>query len=89
MPIKHAALKQIRKDHARTERNRAVQSELRSLTKKLLALLNAQQTDEAARLIRTVAKRYDRAAAKGVIHGNTASRYKSRLTRLMNRCPSK
>ena len=89
MPIKHAALKQIRKDRTRVERNRAVRSELKSLTKKLRALLSAQQLEEATQLLHTVAKRYDRAAAKGIIHGNTASRYKSRLMRLMNRRPAK
>lgn len=85
MPIKHAALKQIRKDRPRAERNRAVRSELKSLAKQLRALLSAQQLDDARRLIRTIAKRYDRAAAKGVIHRNTASRSKSRLMRLMRR----
>lgn len=85
MPIKHAALKQIRKDRPRVERNRAVRSELKSLAKQLRALLSAQQLDDARRLIQTIAKRYDRAVAKGVIHRNTASRSKSRLMRLMSR----
>ena len=80
MPIKHAALKQIRKDRKRRARNQAVQSELRTLTKRLLGLLNSQKREEAAQLLRTLAKRFDRAASKGVIHPNTAARYKSRLS---------
>ena len=85
MPQKHAALKQIRKDHKRHERNQAIRSEMKHTTKRLLALLSAKQVDEARALIRDVAKRYDRAASRGVIHRNTAARYKSRLTRRVNR----
>ena len=85
MPIKHAALRQIRKDRKRQQRNQAVRSELKTLTKRLLTLLNSQKLDEAKTLIDTVAKKYDRAASQGVIHRNTASRYKSRLMQRSNR----
>jgi small subunit ribosomal protein S20 len=81
MPIKHAALKQIRKDRRRHERNQAIRSELKTLTKRLITLLKEQKRDEAKALIATVAQKYDHAASKGVIHRNTASRYKSRLMR--------
>ena len=81
MPIKHAALKQIRKDRTRQQRNHAVRSELRTLTKRLVSLLNGKKTDEATTLMQLVAKKYDRAASQHVIHRNTAARYKSRLMR--------
>ena len=84
MPIKHAALKQIRKDRKRRARNQAVRSELKTLTKGLLALLKAQKLDEAKAFIRLVAKKYDHAASTGVIHRNTAARYKSRLMRRLH-----
>ena len=79
MPIKHAALKEIRKGRRLHSRNQAVRSELKTLTKRLVELLNAQQLDEAKALIHIVASKYDRAASNGIIHRNTASRYKSRL----------
>ena len=85
MPIKHAALKQIRKGRRLEARNHAVRSELRTLTKRLLLLLRGQKLDDATTLLRVVAKKYDRAATKGVIHRNTAARYKSRLTRRVTR----
>ncbi len=85
MPIKHAALKQSRKDRKRQQRNQAVRSELKTLTKQLLALLRDQKRDEASILIRTLAKEYDHAASQRVLHPNTAARYKSRLTRHLNR----
>ena len=85
MPQKHAALKQIRKDRKRHERNQAMRSELKHVTRRFLTLLSAKQVDEARALIHDVAKHYDRAASQGVIHRNTAARYKSRLTRRVNR----
>ena len=85
MPIKHAALKQIRKDRKRRSRNQAVSSELHTLTRRFLELVNSRQLDEAAALLRLVAKKYDRAASKHVVHRNTASRHTSRLARLLNR----
>ena len=85
MPIKHAALKQIRKDAKRQRHNQAIRSELKTITKQLVALLGAQRNNEARSLIQTLTKKYDRAASKGVIHRNTAARYKSRLARRINR----
>ena len=79
MPIKHAALKQIRKDRTRQSRNQAVRAELKTLTKRLLALLSEQKLEEARQLIRLVSTKFDRAASARVIHPNTAARYKSRL----------
>ena len=85
MPIKHAALKHLRQNRTRRARNQAVQSEIRTLTKRLLGLLKEQKLDEARSLLHVVAGKYDRAAAKHVIHPNTAARYKSRLARRLNR----
>ena len=87
MPIKHAALKQIRKDRKREARNQAVRSELKTLTKQLRALLSSQKLDEANALLQRLASKYDHAASKGVIHRNTASRYKARLARRLNQAP--
>lgn len=81
MPNKHSALKQLRKDHKRRERNQATVSKLRTLTKRIVVLLRAQKRDEASTLLRQVSSAYDRAARKGIIHRNTAARYKSRLTK--------
>ena len=85
MPIKHAALKQLRKDRKRQQRNQAVRSELKTLTKRLLSLLRDRKVEEARGLIHLVAKKYDRAASTGIVHRNTAGRYKSRLMRRINR----
>lgn len=84
MAIKHAALKQLRKDRKRQSRNQAVRSELKTLTKRFVTLVTTQKMDEARVLIRTLASKFDRAASKRIIHRNTAARYKSRLALRLN-----
>ncbi len=84
MPIKHAALKQIRKDRKRRQRNQAIHAEVKTLTKRLLTLLDDKKFDEASTLVQRVSKKYDHAASRNVIHRNTAARYKSRFMRRIN-----
>lgn len=89
MPIKHAALRQLRKDKKRQERNQAFRSELKTLTKRFQALLQAKKLDDAKVMMRDVASTYDRATKRGILHRNTAARYKSRLTIQLNRLSAK
>lgn len=88
MPIKHAAVKQLRKDRRRTPRNRAIRSELHTLKKELDALLASKKRAEVVNLLPAIMKRFDQAAAKGVIAKNAASRTKSRTMRRLAKLPS-
>ena len=69
-----SAEKRIRTTAKKTTRNRRVKTKLRHVIKK-------QRTAPSADSIPATAAEIDRAAAKGVIHKNTAARYKSRLAR--------
>jgi small subunit ribosomal protein S20 len=59
-------------------RNRQVKSSLRTLFKKLDASVAEGDRETATQLLRTLTKRIDQAASKGVIHKNAAARAKSR-----------
>ena len=85
MPITRAAARQLRKDRAHALRNRARRSELKTLKKQLLGLLDERRWDEAKQLLPRVVKRVDQAASKGLFHARTASRTKSRLMRRLAR----
>ena len=63
------------------ERNKAVKSELRTRVKNAVGSVGTPQAEADLRL---AIKRLDMAAAKGVIHPNTAARRKSRLMRKLN-----
>lgn len=88
MPIKHAALRQIRKDRKRAERNQAVQSLLKTLKKRARLLLEQDKREEMTQFLPEIIRQFDRAAAKGVIHHNVASRTKSRLMRRLGKPPA-
>lgn len=85
MPIKHAALKQLRKDRKRQVRNNAVRSELKTVAKQFLGLISSNRLDDARKVLQTLEQRYDRAASRNVIHRNTASRLKSRMALRLNK----
>ncbi|MCS7173968.1 MAG: 30S ribosomal protein S20 [Armatimonadetes bacterium] len=73
-----SALKRQRQTLKRTLRNRAWRSRIRTLTKKAREL----RTPEA---VRQAIQAIDKAAAKGIIHRNTAARRKSRLMRALQK----
>jgi small subunit ribosomal protein S20 len=70
-----SAKKNLRKSRAAAIRNRAQRSELRTALKKAKVAGASNET----RL--TAVRLLDRAARKGLIHGNTAARHKSSLAR--------
>jgi len=88
MPIQKAAYKSLRKDKRRHQRNLRVSSELKTLIKKFEALVNANKPKEAKEALRLLVSRIDKAASKGIIHKNTASRKKSRLTKRLKKSES-
>lgn len=76
-----SAVKRIRQTETRNLRNRQHRSQMRTMIKKFRALLEEGKADEARQLLPQVYSIIDKKARKGIIHRNTAARYKSRLTR--------
>ncbi len=74
-----SAEKNIRKTAARTVRNRANKSRIRTLRKKVLVALKKGDKTQAQTAYNEFASAADKAAKKHVIHKNTASRLKSRI----------
>ena len=74
-----SALKAHRQSLAHRERNRQYRSQLRG-TLKQIRLAIAKDTAAAKKELNHAISLIDKMAGKGIIHRNTASRYKSRLT---------
>jgi len=89
MPHSVSAAKRARQNQKRRLYNKAVTSNIRTAIKKLKAMVAAGNVDQAKAAYATTSKRLDQAAAKGVLHRKTASRYKSRLALLINRTAAK
>lgn len=74
MANKKSSKKDIRRTLARTERNKATTSRIRTLAK------NAAKTGEASDASKYVSA-VDKAAKTGLVHPNKAARIKSRLAK--------
>jgi len=74
-----SALKRTRQTEKRTANNRASRSRVRSVIRKFREALQSGNKENATTAYRQVASAIDKSVQKGVLHGNTASRYKSRL----------
>ena len=74
-----SALKANRQNIKRREHNRTMRSKLRSALKSIRASLDAKDVTGAKAALSKTVSLVDKMATKGIIHRNTAGRYKSRL----------
>ena len=73
-----SALKAHRQSLAHRERNRKYRSQLRSTLKQIRGVIDKDKAAAKKELNQAISL-IDKMAGKGIIHRNTASRYKSRL----------
>lgn len=83
MPNIKSAIKRVKTAESRTERNTRVKSSMRTAVKKYETAV-ANNEDNAKELLTEAISNLDKAAAKGLIHKNTASRTKGRLMKKLN-----
>lgn len=74
-------LKRIKTNARRTERNRAVKSELRTWVRKFREGAASGDAQAAGAALRTASAKLDKAVSKGVIHANQAANKKSAMAR--------
>jgi small subunit ribosomal protein S20 len=74
-----SALKAHRQNIKRREQNRQLRTRLRSALRDIRAAIDAGSPDDVKDALRQTISLVDRMAGKGLIHRNTAGRYKSRL----------
>jgi small subunit ribosomal protein S20 len=76
-----SAEKKARQSKRRSLRNAQVKSRMRKAVKRVRAMTDKEK---ATAELKKTTKLLDQLAAKGVIHKNNASNYKSRLTRFVS-----
>ena len=76
-----SVIKNNRQSRRRNEINRARRSQLRTQLRKMRELVSSKDADGARKALTDTLSVIDRSLSKGIIHRNTASRYKSRLSR--------
>ena len=80
-----SALKANRQNVKRREQNRQQRSKLRTALKGIRAALDAKDLEAAKSALSTTVSIVDKMAKTGIIHRNTAGRYKSRLSARMTK----
>jgi small subunit ribosomal protein S20 len=79
-----SALKSIKQINKRTEQNQVHTTRLRHQIRKFRAALKAKDKTAALALLKPTVTLIDHSVHKGILHANTAARYKSRLTLAFN-----
>lgn len=74
-----SAMKRIRTNEIRRQRNKEIRSKVRTILKKFEATVEAGDQAQAQEVYQTAVSALDRAAAKGVIPSARASRKVSRM----------
>lgn len=82
MPNIKSAKKRVLVSELKAANNRSVKTAVKTQIKKFESAIAAGEGSQAA--LNTVVSSVDRAAAKGVMHKNTAARRKSALARKLN-----
>lgn len=89
MATHYSALKRARQTEKRSTRNRSNTSRLRSTLRSFREVLTSGDSKTAEARFRETVSAIDKAIQKGVLHANTASRYKSRLRARLNKLAAK
>lgn len=83
MPIIKSAIKRVRQQEKRRQRNLITIRKYRTLVKEFTLLVEEGKKDEAIKLYPTVQKSIDMAAKKNILHKNNAGRKKSQLAKMI------
>ena len=79
-----SAVKALRQNIKRREHNRQLRSRLRTALKSIRTALEGKDLDAAKARLNDAFSLVDKMANKGIIHRNTAGRYKSRLVKRLS-----
>ena len=85
MPITASAKKALRQSKKRNHENLKFKRKFKTAIKDFRKEIGAKSIEKAKNLLPSVYKTVDKAVKKGLIKKNTANRYKSRLTQLLNK----
>ena len=85
MASHQSALKAHRQNVKRREHNRQLRTRLRSALRDIRAAIDTDDPAKVKDALRQTISLVDKLAGKGLIHRNTAARYKSRLATRISR----
>ena len=87
MPNIKSAKKRVKVNSVKALNNQMAKSELKTTLKKFDAAIAGGDKAEATAAYTTAVKAVDQAAARGLLHKNTAANRKSKMTLRLNKIP--
>ena len=87
LPNIKSAKKRVLVNQAKAARNKAAKSALKTQLKRFDAAINEGNRVEADKEYKATVKAVDQAAARGLLHKNTAANRKSKMTLRLNKLP--
>ncbi|TWM16789.1 30S ribosomal protein S20 [Bacillus licheniformis] len=84
MPNIKSAIKRTKTNNERRAHNVTIKSAMRTAMKQVETFVSNNEADKAKAALSAAAKKIDKAAKKGLVHKNTAARYKSNLAKKVN-----
>lgn len=84
MAHSRSAKKRVLVAERNRERNQAVKSRVKTMTKKVLTTVDTKDVEASKAALSVAYKELDKAVSKGIIKKNTASRKKARLAAKVN-----
>ena len=84
MPVTKSAKKALRQSLRKRRHNLFHKRRIKNLVKKIKSLILAKKKEEAQQILPQLYKVLDKAVKENVIKKNTASRKKSKITKLIN-----
>ena len=85
MPNIKSAKKRVKVIQTKTLQNKMFKNQMRTIVKKYNAAIASGNKEEATTAYKAAVKKIDQAAAKNLLHKNTAARKKSNLVSKLNR----
>ena len=83
MPQRRSAIKELRKNRKNRLHNLDIKTDLKKTLKSFLSSVKKTDKQEADANLKLVYKKLDKAAKRNIIHKNTASRRKSRFSKIL------
>ncbi len=85
MPVLSSSKKALRVSERKRKVNARIKDDFKKARKDVVKSLTGADKKKVQQNLAVAYKKFDAAAKKGVIHKNTAARYKSRLTLQVNK----
>ena len=82
MPQRRTAIKDLRKNQVRHHHNQDIKTDLKKTLKAFISSVNEKKADSKD-LLKTLYKKFDKAAKRNVLHKKTAARRKAKFAKLV------